>query len=258
MFNEVLLELFPARYVKHEISQFHFFSNQFMISPQKTIASILLVVASLNTFSTQVIAGSGSFRQALAKTQQQQYTEAIQDLGILGRQLQKQGDIFNAYRSQATASVIRHERDSLTEYKEKGARSALPVWRRFGTCLNSDKNNKEESCFGASWVTPITNIKNFGGLVVFDNHLEYINGSASIRGILDTAVVPRLQNNELVTSFCKINSGAKKGQQALALVTYNAKQNKYTKIRQAWYPDFQTRRIQQVKTNLVSCTSDLN
>jgi ABC-type sulfate transport system substrate-binding protein len=42
---------------------------------------------------------------------------------------------------------------------------------------------------------------------------------------------------------------------ALALVTYDANRNKYTKIRKAWYTDFQTKRIQSIEPNRVSCTA---
>lgn len=229
-----------------------------MNSSQKIIASTLLLTTSFSTIPAQVMASPNSFDQVLVKTQKQQYTEAIQDLEALSRRFQKQGDSINTYRSQATISVLHYYQDSLAERKEKGSNSAKPNWIRFDTCLDSGTKNKEEGCFGASWVTPPTNVKNFGGLVVFDNHLEYFQNSFPIRGILDVAVVPKLRANELVTSLCEINSGARKSQQAFALVTHNVKQDKYTKIRRAWYPDFQTKRLKSIDPKRISCSDPYN
>ncbi len=96
-----------------------------------------------------------------------------------------------------------------------------------------------------------------GGIVTFTNHLGYEpeRGSAVIHGFFDTAVVPMLKTNETVTSFCKITGGVNKDQSALAVATYDKKQDKYVKIRQAWYTDFQAKRIKSVKPSLVACTS---
>lgn len=231
--------------------------------PKRTIVSILSIV-SFGTISTQAIAVSDPFYQALAKTQKQQYTQASQDLETLGRKFQRQGDLTNAYRSQATALLIRYERDLLAEYQKKGSFS-VQNWIRFGSCWGPgvDAINGVGGCnTSVSWVEPPTTIKKFGGLVVFNNHLNYSSteatqpqGTPSIRGILDTVVVPKLKANESVTSFCKITSGSRKNQGALALVTYDANRNKFTKIRKAWYTDFQTKRIRPIETNRVSCTA---
>jgi hypothetical protein len=227
-----------------------------MTSSRRIVFSSLLLITFFITVSTQAKVNFSSFDQALAKTQKQQYTEAIQDLEVLSRQLKKRGDISNAYRSKATAEYIRYKKDSLATYKEKGSYSATPDWINFSTCIGSDTKIKEEGCFGATWVIPRTDINNFGGLIVFDNHLEYFKG-ASVRGILDTVVVPKLRANELVLGFCTTNSGARKTA-AFALVTYNAKQDKYTNIRRAWYPDFQAKRLKPIDPKRVSCPDPYN
>jgi hypothetical protein len=231
--------------------------------PKRTIVYIL-AIASFSTIATQAVAVSDPFYQALAKTQKQQYTEASQDLEALGRKLQSQGDLTNAYRSQATASMIRYERDSLAEYKRTGSFSK-PDWIRFGSCWGPgvDAINGTGGCsLSVSWVEPPTTIKKFGGLVVLDTHMGYSSteasqtqGGPSIVSISDTVVVPKFNANELVTSFCKITTGSRKNQGALALATYDSKRNKYTKIRRAWYTDFQTKRIQPIEPKYITCTA---
>jgi hypothetical protein len=231
---------------------------------QKKTIVYILAIASFGTIATQAVAVSDPFYQALAKTQKQQYTQASQELEAIGRKFQGQGNLTDAYRNQATASLIRYERDSLAEYQKKGS-VTVPNWIRFGSCWGPgvDAINGVGGCsMSVSWVEPPTIIKKFSGLVVLNNHLSYASteatqaqGTPSINGILDAVVVPKLKANELVTSFCKITSGSRKDQAALALVTYDANRNKYTKIRKAWYTDFQTKRIQSIEPNRVSCTA---
>jgi hypothetical protein len=230
-----------------------------MRTPQG-IATIL-VAATLCTTS-QAFANSDRFYAALAKTEKQQFTAASQELEKLGQQYLQKGDRLNAYRSQATAALIRYERDSLAEYKQKGKYSTTPNWVGFGSCwASARKTDNNDSCaFGVNWTTPPTKIKNYGGLITLDKHLGYFppnpaqgQAAASIRGIVDAVVVPKLNNSENITSSCKVIAGINEGEGALALVTYDNKLNKYTKIRQAWYTDFQARRILTIDPTLVSC-----
>jgi hypothetical protein len=236
-----------------------------MLRSQKFIAPIL-VVASLCTTS-QAFAGSDRFYAALAKTEKQQFTAASQELEALGRQFLQKGDRLNAYRSQATAALIRYERDSLADYKQRygkeGGYSSRASWVAIGSCWNAateTTDNNDICTFSISWTKPPTKIKNYGGLITFEKHLEYFppnpakgKAAASIRSILDSVVVPKFNANEDINVTCKISSGANKGEGAIALVTYDNKLNKYTKIRQAWYTDFQAQRIRTVDPALVTC-----
>jgi hypothetical protein len=236
-----------------------------MFRAQKLIAPVLVVATLCAT--SQAFANSDRFYAALAKTEKQQFTSASQELEALSQQYLQKGDRLNAYRSQATAAVIRYERDSLAEYKQRygkeGGYSTRPGWVGFGSCWASateTADNNDGCAFSVNWMKPPTKIKNYGGLITFEKHLGYFppnlvkgQGAASIRGILDSVVVPKLNANEDVTSTCKITSGNNQGEGVLALVTYDNNLNKYTKIRQAWYTDFQAQRIRTIDPKLVSC-----
>jgi hypothetical protein len=221
-----------------------------MVSRQQTLAFLLLsaLTTSSACLTSTALANSDPFYQALAKTQKQQFDEAIKDLDSIGRQAQKQGKTLAAYRSQATASMLRYNRG---DYKE----SSVPEWYHFGACWG-DKQLSCDAGYGVEWAEPPTKIKGFGGIINLDKHLGYKNPdrpTTSIRGLVDTVVVPKLQANESVVSRCQVNSGKFKDDQAVALVTYDAKQQKYTKIRRAWYPNLQTNRIESIGTNQVTC-----
>lgn len=245
------------------ISMISFLSNYSMHCARKkvifTLSCSLTIAAAVATPSAAV---DNPFYEALSKTQSQQFTEASEELDALGVAFQQKGDRVNAYRSQATAAAIRRHRDYVAEYKKNGS-GTIPTWWKFGSCWGTgvDAVNGVGGCpFGVEWVQPPTKVKNMGGIITFTNHLGYSSpeqekGAAAIKGFLDTAVVPMLKPNETVTSFCKITGGANKGQSALAVVTYNKKRDKYIKIRQAWYTDFQVKRIKSVTPNLVRCTS---
>jgi hypothetical protein len=206
--------------------------------------------------ATNVKSQSSSFYESIAKTQNQKYTEASDNLEALGRKFKRQGNTSNAYRSLATAAYIRYERDSLLTYKRTGSHGAKPDWVQmacWGEGTGTDSVTGQTSCkFGAGWVYPSTSIKNFGGLVVLQNLLGYHDGAA-ISGILDTVVVPKLKNNETIEQLCEITTGEKKGQGALAIATYDSKLEKFTKIRQAWYTDFNAKRIRSVNPTQVKC-----
>jgi hypothetical protein len=220
-----------------------------MMSPQKIIFSIL-VVATFTPVATQSLASSESFYQALEKTQKQQYSQSIIDLEILSNQFKKRGDLINAYRAQATAAVVSYERDNLLELKKKGSVLGRD-WIVFSTVWGDDTYIGKGS-FGVDFVKPPTAIKNFGGLITFDNILDY-HGKNPVNGFLDTVVVPKFNKNESIVISCQITSGYRANKQVVALATYDVNSNKYTKIRKAWYPDIKTKRIQSIQPNLVKC-----
>jgi hypothetical protein len=228
-----------------------------MTYPQKIITSIL-VITSCSSIATQVLADSDPFYQALSKTQEQEDSLAAKDLEILGRQLQKRGDLTNAYRSQATSILIR---DRLDPYQygvpstiRKGAYNR-PEWYHLDSCWSNDHDGfSGGSCeFGIGWMEPPTNIKNFGGVIILDNQLTTNSPKAKVRGFLDVVVVPKLKVNESVESSCEITNNNGKKQGVLALVTYNSKLKKYTKIRRAWYPNTQMKRLQPIDVKRVTC-----
>jgi hypothetical protein len=229
-----------------------------MTYPQKIITSIL-VIASFSSQATQVFAESDLFHQALSKTQKEEYSLAARELEILGSKLQKRGDLANAYRIQATTVLIRHKLDPYRysipfTYANGEQGYHKKNWEHLASCWSNDRDGfSGGSCeFGIEWAEPPTNIKNFGGIVVFDNTLK-TSSRRDIRGILDIAVVPKLRANESVVSSCEMTNSAGKKQGVLALVTYNEKSKKYTKIRQAWYPDIQSKRLQPIDSKRVSC-----
>jgi hypothetical protein len=78
-------------------------------------------------------------------------------------------------------------------------------------------------------------------------------GGAGINGILDTVVVPKLRDNETVEQLCEITGGERKGQGALAIASYDAKLEKFTRIRQAWYTDLKSKRILPTDPKQVRC-----
>jgi hypothetical protein len=230
-----------------------------MTYPQKIITSIL-VITSCSSMATQVLADSDPFYQALSKTQEQEHSQAARELEILGRQLQKRGDLANAYRSQATTSLIRYELDPYkdsTPYTYRGGEKGYygPKWYHLSSCWSNDRDGfSGGSCdFGIKWVEPPTNIKNFGGIVVLSNSLGTGVSKRNTHGILDVAIVPKLRANESVVSSCEITNSSGKKQGVLALATFISKLNKYTRIRQAWYPNTQTKRLQPIDVKRVTC-----
>jgi hypothetical protein len=224
---------------------------------QKIITSILAITF-YGSILSPALADSDPFYQALSKTQKQEHSLAAKDLEILGRQLQKRGDLANAYRSQATSTLIRENLDpyqyAVPSTVIKGGYN-LPDWYRFGSCWSNDRDGfSGGSCeFSVGWMEPPTNIKNFGGIVILKNQLTTPPTKNSIQGILDTVVVPRLKANESVVSSCETTNNNGKKQGILALVTYNSKLNTYTKIRRAWYPNIQAKRLQPVDPKRVIC-----
>jgi hypothetical protein len=230
-----------------------------MTYPQQIITAIL-VITSLSSMATQVLADSDPFYQSLSKTQEQEHSQAARELEILSRKLQRRGDLANAYRSQATTSLIRYDLDpyrNSTPYTYAGGERGYhrPEWYHGGSCWSNDHDGfSGGSCdFGISWVEPPTDIKNFGGIVIFDNSLNTSASKKNIRGILDVAIVPKLRANESVVSSCEITNSSGKKQGVLALATFISKLNKYTKIRQAWYPNIQTKRLEPIDIKRVTC-----
>ena len=222
------------------------------------ISTSILAITFFGSIVSPALADSDEFYRALSKIQEQKHSLAARDLEVLGRQLQKRGDLANAYRSQATSTLIRERLDpyqyATPSTITKGAYHR-PDWYRFGSCWSNGRDGfSGGSCeFGVGWMEPPTNIKNFGGIVILDNQLITPPSKNNVRGILDTVVVPRLKANESVVSSCEITNSNGKKQGVLALVTYNAKLNTYTKVRRAWYPNIQAKRLQPVESKKVTC-----
>jgi hypothetical protein len=224
----------------------------------RKISVPVLAVVFFSSIIHPALAETDQFYQALSKTQEQENSLAAKDLEILGRQLQKRGDLVNAYRSQATSTLIRERLDpyqyAVPSTARKGAYNR-PDWYHLDSCWSNDRDGfSGGSCeFGIGWMEPPTNIKNFGGVVILDNKLTSSSSKDNVRGILDTVVLPKLKANESVVSSCTITNISGKKQGVLALVTYNAKSKKFTKIRQAWYPNIQAKRLQAVDSKQVTC-----
>lgn len=226
---------------------------------RKIITSIL-VIASFGSTATRALADPDPFYQALSKTQEQEYSLSAKELETLGRQLQRRGDLVNAYRSQAASLSIRYNLDPYQysiPYTFQGGEKGyhIPAWFYFGSCWSNNQDGfSGGSCeFGVEWMKPPTNIKNFGGVVVLNNALTINSSERNPRGVLDVVVVPKLKVNESVVSSCETTNSVGKKQGVLALVTYNAKLNKFTKIRQAWYPDIQAKRLKSIDPQRVNC-----
>jgi hypothetical protein len=221
------------------------------------ISTSFLTITFFSSIIHPAFAETDQFYQALSKTQEQENSLAAKDLEILGLQLQKRGDLTNAYRSQATSILIRERLDpyqyAIPSTVRKGAYNR-PDWYHLDSCWSNDRDGfSGGSCqFGIGWMEPPTNIKNFGGIIILDNQLTTNSPKTNIRGFLDTVVVPKLKVNESVESSCEITNNGKK-QGVLALVTYNAKLKKFTKIRQAWYPNIQAKRLQPIDAKRVTC-----
>jgi hypothetical protein len=229
----------------------------FMTYLQK-ISTSLLTITFFSSIVSPVLADTDQFYQALSKTQEQEYSLAAKDLEILGRQLQKRGDLANAYRSQAASILIRNHLDpyqyATPSTIRKGAYNR-PEWYHLGSCWSNDRDGfSGGSCnFGIGWMEPPTNIKNFGGVIMLDKQLITSSSKTNVRGFLDMVVVPKLKTNESVVSSCEITNDNGKKQGVLALVTYNAKLKKFTKVRQAWYPNIQAKRLQPIDAKRVTC-----
>lgn len=226
---------------------------------QKTSTSILAVAFS-GFVVLPALADSEKFYQALSKTQEQEHSLAARELENLGQQLQRRGDLANAYRSQATSILIQYDFDPYryavpsTSTFRKGEYNR-PDWYVLSSCWSNDRDGfSGGSCeFGISWTQPPTKIKNFGGVIALSNKLKVSSSKENLRGILDAVAIPKLKANESVISSCEITSSSGKKQGVLALVTYNAKLKKYTKVRQAWYPNVQVKRLQSVDSKKVTC-----
>jgi hypothetical protein len=224
----------------------------------RKISVFVLTITFFSSIIYPVLAETDQFYQALAKTQEQKHSLAAKDLEILGRQLQKSGDLANAYRSQATSTLIRERLDpyqyAVPSTERKGAYNR-PEWYHLDSCWSNDHDGfSGGSCeFSIGWMEPPTNIKNFGGIIILDNQLTRDSSKTNVRGFLDTVVVPKLKVSESVVSSCEITNSSGKKQGVLALVTHNAKLKKFTKIRQAWYPNIQAKRLQAIDPKKVTC-----
>jgi ribosomal protein L28 len=230
------------------------------VNHQRKITASLLATIAISMFSNKAFADSDPFYQALSKTQEQNNSLAAKELEIIGQQSQKRGDLANAYRSQAASILIRYNLDPYQYSTFNTSRTGEPIygrpkWYHLESCWSNDRDGfSGGSCeFGIGWMEPPTNIKNFGGIVILDNKLASSSSKDNVRGILDTVVLPKLKVNESVVSSCEITSVSGKKQGVLALVTYNAKSKKFTKIRQAWYPNIQAKRLQAVDSKQVTC-----
>lgn len=218
-----------------------------------------MAITAISMLSTKAFAESDPFYQALSKTQQQENSLAARELEIISQQLQKRGDLANAYRSQAASILVRYKLDpyqyNVFDPKNSELRYSRPKWYYLDSCWSNDHDGfSGGSCeFGIGWMEPPTSIKNFGGVVILDNNLTSSSSKENVRGILDTVVLPKLKANESVVSSCEITNISGKKQGVIALVTYNAKLKKFTKIRQAWYPNTQAKRLQAVDSRQVTC-----
>jgi hypothetical protein len=245
---KISYELFVVHLVSLSVARFF---N--MNLPPSNVFWVALL--SLPTLTSNSLAAPDPFYRALAKTQQQQFTAASQDLENLGRQAQRRGQTSIAYRYLATASLIRFNRDRLAYIQKNDESPTLPSWYHFGSTLG--RNEQGDKTFAVEWAAPPTSISGFGGLIILNNHLGYLKtpnvAGASIDGIVDTAIVPKLKTNETVLSTCTITSGTRKNKSAIALVTYDPQQKKYLTPRRAWYLNLQSKRIQTIETQNISC-----
>jgi hypothetical protein len=214
---------------------------------QRKIVALLCTFIFLGVISS-MIAANDDFYTAIAKTQKRQFTEAVKALEMLSRQAKKRGDLAAAYRSKATALAIQSDID----WRGFGRLNHLPVeptQKYSGTCL-------EDCKFALEWVDPATVFDGFGGIIILSNNLRKTDYVETVRilGILDTAIVPKMQAEEFIDhSHCKINSGALRDKMVIALVQYSSDQNKSPKIRRAWYPNLQTKRLQVIPPRQISC-----
>jgi hypothetical protein len=251
---EISHELFAAPLVNSSYSQ-HLHKNLNMNLKSTKIPWIALALLSIPTLTSSSLAAPDPFYRALAKTQQQQFTAASQDLENLGRQAKRRGQTSIAYRYLATASLIRYNRDRLAYIQKNDQSPVLPDWYYFGSTLS--RNAQGKKTFAVEWAAPPTSISGFGGLIILNNYLGYLRtpnvAGASIDGIVDTAIVPQLKTNETVLSTCTIMSGTRKNKPAIALVTYDPQQKKYQTPRRAWYLDLQSKRIKSIGTQNISC-----
>ncbi len=225
--------------------------------PQKTSISILGITF-LSSVAFPALANPSQFYQALAKTQKGDHSLAIKDLEILGSQLRERGDLINAYRSEATSILINYDLNSdqyaVPSTSIKGLYNR-PNWYIFDSCWSNNGDGfSGGSCeFGIGWMQPPTKTKNFGGVIILTNRLSPNLSKGDINGFLDAVVIPKLKSNETVISSCESANSFGKKQNVLALTTFNSKLNKYTKIRQAWYPNIQMKRLQPIDAKRVTC-----
>jgi hypothetical protein len=217
------------------------------MSYQRKIVSSLCTFISLGVIPS-AIAATDPFYMAIAKTQKLQFTEAVKALETISWQAKKRGDMAAAYRSKATALAIQSDIDR----RGFGRLEHLPIvpnQKYSGACL-------EDCKFGLEWVDPATVFDGFGGIITLDNNLRKPDSKQKERtfGILDVVVVPKMQADELIEhSYCKINSGVLRDKTVIALVKYSPDQNRYIKIRRAWYPNLQTKRLQVIPPRQISC-----
>jgi hypothetical protein len=224
----------------------------------KAIFILALTTSALVNSATIATSANDPFYTALDKTQQKRFTEAASELDALAVRYQRKGDYTNAYRSQATAEVIRYERD-YNANKEAGISSrSRKDWVVSGSCLYgvSPVTKKEDSCaFGLGYYKPPTKFKNMGGVVVLDSSIGRTPIQKNpVNGLLDVLVVPKIEpNEELRIIACNIASGSRKGQRTVALASLNKDGYEVLSIRQAWYPDIESKRFQSVNPKLVKC-----
>jgi hypothetical protein len=223
---------------------------------KKTSLALVLATSMLGTAASTALSAPDSFYTALSKTQQKKFTEAANELEALAVKYQRKRDYTNAYRSQATAAVIRYERDYANRYVKNGSGENRADWAIGGTCWGygaPTSATKNDNClFGIQQYRPPTKFKNMGGILVLDKNTVRTSASAfPINELLDVAIIPQMKPKETVVMGCKVTDKSRKEQGIIALVTYGKEE--VTNIRQAWYTDFQSRRLKLIDSNLVKC-----
>jgi hypothetical protein len=225
---------------------------------KKAILILVFTTSALVSPATIAASATDPFYTALDKTQQKKFTEAANELDALAVRYQRKGDYTNAYRSRATAVVIRYEHDYNTAIETGIGSSSRQDWVIVGSCLYgvSLVSKEEDRCaFGLGYYKPPTNFKNMDGIISLNGFLEVTpNKKLSVRSLLDVLVIPKIKPKEkMLVVGCNIYGGSKKGQRAIALARFDKENYKVVNIRQAWYADLQSKQFKPVNPKFVAC-----
>ncbi len=202
---------------------------------------------------TKMQAAELLFQQALRKTQKQDFRGAIATLKQATTLFRQDGQLGQAYKSQALATYLTWNLKNV----------APPNWYGSGSCFGTPVCQ-----YITTHITPDFSQGNqgfkkndYGGLLMLLKPVRYrpssTGGQTPVNAVLGVQLTPKLMSEEYVAiGSCQINSKPDSEIVALVKVTPTDQQQElFTKIRQAWRINLKTEKIEPIPTKGLTCVN---
>lgn len=196
-----------------------------------------------------------SWRQGIAATRQENYSQAIQQLQQAARTYRSQNRESEAYLSQLLSQhtqhlVTRHQQYQLP-YNPNPPASEDNIL--MGSCLGTDCN------YGIEWYSPTTRNNRYRGILVLHKRIRYQRDTRNLEqpiwAIVDATVVPAAGNNASIMPGCNTRRGVNGLPNLFSLIRESNDPNAdyTTNIRQAWRVNIPRERIENFATRPIFC-----